>query len=193
MDQHILTFAFPFDSAVNGAGLVRLAQEVCKNHDLYGNPPKMGAHATIIPPFKCTEREKKAVAILTRQMWRFNGHPVDAQATGFGVFGPAKPDSNIGAIYVALELDEQYRQYIEKHKLEWPFEFVHPPSQTTAVDRVWIPHLSVIEGPNLHERAPKHFPSLNEYVRDRIVTLREPLFFEKKTLGQDSYWSQVLV
>ena len=153
----------------------------------------MGPHATIIPPFKCTEGEKKAMAILTRHMWKFNGRYISVKATGFGVFGPAKPDSDIGAVYVNLEMDDQYREYVEKHKNDWPFEFVHTPSQTTAVERVWIPHLSVIEGPNLHEIAPPQFPALDEYVRDKIVALGEPLFFEKKTQGQNSYWSQVLV
>ncbi len=190
MEQHILTFAFPFDSGTKGAGLARFAESACKSRGLVGNTPKMGPHATIIPPFYCTGREKKAIATLTRHMWKFNGRFVHVKATGFGVFNPTKQDSNIGAIYIDLELDENYRGYVEKHKLDWPFEFVHPPSQTNAVDRVWIPHMSIIEGPNLHETAPPEFPALNEYVQDKIVTLGEPLFFEKETRG---HWSQVLM
>lgn len=192
MDQHTLTFAFPFPAGEKGARLVNLAQDVCAQKGLRGNPPNMGPHATIIPPFYCSTKERQAISMLTRHMWKFNGKWVLVKAGEFGVFSPSKPNDNTGAIYISLEIDPHYREFVEKHKIDWPFEFVNKPSQTAAVERVWIPHLSVIEGPDLHTQAPPLFPQLNEYVSDRVVVLGEPLFFEKQKIEGKTQWSPIL-
>lgn len=191
--EQIITLAFPFPKGEKGAGLITFAQNLCEKNGLHGTPPKMGPHATIIPPFYCTDREMMTMAILTRQMWKFSGRFMHVSTTGFGVFPPVEQFDDTGAIYIGLELDEHYREFIEKHKLGWPLPFVHPPGQTTAVDRVWVPHLSVIEGPSLHKEAEAILPHLNEYVENKRITLGEPLFFKKSKKGGETSWSPVLV
>lgn len=192
MDQHVLTFCFPFPHGTKGAALVRLAQDVCKANGLVGKPSKMGPHASILPPFYCNYREKKALAALARHMWKFNGREVQAKATGFNVFPPPSPEKE-STLYIEIEVDEEYRTFVERHKLKWPFEFVHTPAQTNPVDRVWIPHMSVIEGPGLHEKALPLLPRINEYMYEKIITFGEPLFFEEKISGDTAQWFPVLV
>ncbi len=153
----------------------------------------MGPHATIIPPFYCTASERRLVALLVRSMWKFSGKTLRVPVKGFNVFGPPVPDSDIGALYLEMEINEDYREFIEKHKLEWPLEFISPLASSSATDRVWIPHMSLLEGPNLHVAAKKLLPELNEYVEDKFIEYGEPLFFEKHEKDGNKWWTQVLV
>lgn len=193
MNQNILTFCFPFSVGTRGAALVRLVEEVCKVNGLTGRPAKLGPHATVIPPFYCSDRERKAIATLTRHMWKFNGKEVDVRATSLNVFAPESPGKD-SALYIKVRMDGEYRDFVERHKLDWPFEFVHLPAQTNPVDRVWVPHISVIEGPGLYEKATPLLHRISEdCVYDKVVTLGEPLFFEKKKVGDTVRWFPVLV
>ncbi len=195
MERLILTFAFPFQENTEGAWLVRTLRRACEVRGLVGEPAKMGPHATIIPPFYCTEKEKRLLAALSRHTWKLvstlNTLQLRVPIEGLNVFEPPVPGSDKGALYIALKMNEEYREFVERHKLDWPLEYFHPPIRSNAVERAWIPHIHVIEGQNLHKTAPRHFPEMREYLYGRTITLGEPLFFEKKEQGGQTYWSQV--
>lgn len=193
MEQVKATIAFPFPVGTSGYGITIIAQEVCKANGLTGDPAKLGPHATIIQPFLCEEKDLQIMAAMGRLVWGLNGQEHQARIANFGIFGPAAPDSSIGAIYLALEIPEHYRRTVERYKLNWPFPFVHPPARTNATDRIWNPHISVIEGPLLHEQARPLLSGLNGYVEDRIVHIGEPLVFRERKQGESKWWEQVHV
>lgn len=188
-----VTVAFPFPVGTDGHRLVILAEEVCRKKGLAGEPAKMGPHATIIPPFYCTEHEIYGMAAMARLGWSLHGSEYRTRVTGFGVFDPPAATSAVGALYTALEMPEHFRRSVERHKLNWPFQFVHAPVQAYAADRIWNPHISIIEGPLLHKEAKLLLPDLNPYVEDRIVTIGEPLLFVEKREDDRKWWEQVHV
>jgi hypothetical protein len=194
MHQRLVTLAFPFPHGTQGASVVKSMEEACREVGLEGTTAKLGPHATIIPPFYCTKREMMAMAILTRLMWKWNGGLVQAHAIGVDVFEPPDAESNVGAVYVSLNVDEDYRHYVERHKINWPFPFKYPPARRNPSDRTWIPHLSVIEGPDLHLKMKGKKAKLNRKLgellaHERLIDFNEPILFER----QGGRWEQVQV
>lgn len=189
----VATVAFPFPVGTTGYGLTMQMIEICRQHNLIGSPAKMGPHATILPPFRCLEHEIRGMAAMARLVWDLNGREYKTRVTGVGTFGPSAQNSTVGALYLALEMPEGYRRSVERHKTNWPFEFVYASARANATDRVWNPHLSIIEGPFLHEVATPLLPTLNEYAENRIVTIGEPLIFVEKKEAGAKWWDQVHV
>lgn len=177
-----------------GSNLVCRLQEVCQSHQLGGTGPKLGPHATLMPPFRATERELGLAAVLMRAMWKLKPGKVVVDAQQVAVFDPPEEGSTVGAIYVEVEIPSDYHEFIERHKLNWPLPFVHPPATRNPSDRIWIPHITVLKGDGLHVRARKLLPPLNEYVDGRRIDLLEPYVFRKRFgPGGESWWEKVLV
>jgi hypothetical protein len=198
MKRRLVTLAIPFAHETKEARLVETMRSACEELGLHGEPAKMGPHATIIPPFYCTEREMKGMAILSHLTWKWNGGQTEAHAYAIDVFEPPTQDSDVGAIYIALDIDAEYRRYVERHKINWPFPFKYPPARRSPSDRIWIPHLSVIEAPGLHNAVRGKKAKLGRKLgaisaHDRLISFGEPLLFERVVRGEEKRWEQVLV
>jgi hypothetical protein len=185
------TYAFPFPQESDGAKLVNLVYGLVGEQGIHGVRPKMGPHATVIPPFVCDEAALHGMACMSRALWRLAKPKITVEVKGLGFFPPPDPEApeGVDALYIALEVDEAYREFVEAIKLGWKFPYAVPVAMSDPSDRVWVPHVSLLEAPGLKKAAEPYERHIGECLRGKLIGLPEPLFFWKK----DNRWQKYLV
>lgn len=181
---------------MGGSGGDRLFSDLrkrCEAAGVTGDRPKMGPHGTIIQPFRCTEGELYIAATLMRLVWKLKPGPVHVTARQVAVFEPPEEQSPKTAAYVEFKMDTEYQEFVERHKANWPFPFVHRPASKNPSDRIWIPHMTFMEGHDLDKEMEKLLPDLNDYAHGKQIDLLEPHVLRKQNGESGSWWQKVLV
>lgn len=189
------TFAFPFQAGTTGAAIADSLAKKLTEKGVLGKRPNMGAHATIIPPFIAPRKEVLNLARACRQQWElFRGTYVEAEVKSIGMFTP-QPITQQTAIYIELGMPSRYHELVEIQKINWSYPFRHPLARQYAVEPVWIPHITIIEGAGLYtnQKAIEVLPELLGGVAFLKLPLPEPRFFEEKYYSTIKRWEPILV
>lgn len=184
---YMLAHGFPEETELSMC--LRHIIKLCKDKDVVGETSKMGIHMTLLPPFYGNMETIKFTSSVMRVLTALVGE-LYITTTRVGYFPPPTKESNIEAMYLKIKLPEKYHEHVSWLKATSPFDWVHQPAQTSAVEPIYIPHVHVIEGVNLIEHLKPFEEDFHFIIAGRTFELTPPKFFKKDEVTKQ--WKQVV-
>ncbi len=197
-EVYTLVYAFREETAL--ARHVTEAQKVLKEGGVQGSPAKIGTHLTIFPPFYATKDVAKTYATLIQVGELIRKEFSDAiSGLRIGWFPAPTSDSVLETIHLKVKLWPEYIHFISRIKASDTFEWIHPHTQTTPVEPVYIPHIHLLEGAGLIACTQQYEDKLNLFFENKHYPLGEIRLFRKRETENSgisttkTFWQQVLV
>lgn len=184
------TIAHGFPEETTMSALVNKLRKNAIKLGAKGEPPKMGTHLTVLPPFYASEDSIIFAASLMKAILALYGEPF-LICKKIDIFPKAKGEQE-SSLHLEVQTDSKYQEYVAWLKANNPFEWVHPPLTSSPVEPIFTPHISIL----LLQNEPNNKEEFLEKIMDQPLVgekfrLPPPKFFKKKTDG--GVWTQVVI